>query len=114
MPINPSLSARRNLWKSKTEENRYARELRGLLSEAGAEIKSALQTATVTNPDGSTYTDMEQFSSAVRRILETILTTKGQDMAERHAKAGMLLGISYSDTALKEAFKEAGIDVPEQ
>lgn len=101
-----SLTTRRNLWRSRTEENKYSRDLRNLVAEYGSALQEALQRAAHTGTDGTSAIDLTAFSAELERIQSALLATKGEDIVNRHAKDSMMLGIRYSDRTLKEA----GID----
>lgn len=103
---NPSLSTRKNLWHSKTEERKYSRELRRLVGQYGAELQEALARATHTDISGKTTVDLAAFQQELERIERNLLNNKGAAVTREHAKAGMLLGIRHADKSMKEA----GID----
>lgn len=101
---NPSLTTRRNLWHSKTEEKKYSRELRKLIGRYGTEIHAALERASHTDIlTGKTTIDIQAFKQELDRIETDLINRQGTDITKEHAKAGMLLGIKHSDRTLKEA-----------
>lgn len=100
---NPSLSARRNLWHSKTEENKYVRDIRAYINEFSALAKEALQRNTHTDYDGKETVDIAAFSAELEQIKQRMEKTKGTALAEEHTKAAYMLGIKYSDKTLKDA-----------
>lgn len=100
---NPSLTTRKNLWHSKTEEKKYSRELRKLITQYGAELQEALTRATHTDITGKTSVDIAAFKAELDRIEADLLNGRGTDLTKEHAKTGMLLGIRYSDKSLKDA-----------
>ena len=103
---NPSLTTRKNLWHSKTEEKRYSRELRKLIGQYGHRIQEALEHSSHTDSNGKTTLNITTFNQELERIKTELLERDGTDITKEHAKIGMLLGIKYSEKSLKEA----GID----
>lgn len=88
------------MWKSRGVEDRYARDIRKLISEQITSIKAALESATTVSADGTTYVDTELFQSMVERILKQTFDTTGVAIAESNVKDAMNLGIAYSDRTL--------------
>lgn len=96
------MSARRNLWKSKTEENKYARELRGFVNQYGQALQDALQRASHTSVDGTVTVDLAAFTQEMNRIESMMISQNGTAITKQHAKDAMLLGVKYSDKTLRD------------
>jgi hypothetical protein len=105
MSNNPSLSARRNLWKSKTLEQKYERELRKLFSLYGSAAVQLLQDSTIINPDGSTTLDVSAFNRGLEELARRHIKQPGEAITEKHARAAFDLGQGHADTDYEKQVK---------
>ena len=100
-----SLSARRNLWKSKTAEERYARELRKLFSLYGTAITQLLQDSTITNPDGSTTVDVTAFDRGLEELARRYILQPGEALSEKNTRRAFDLGQGHADADYEKQVK---------
>ncbi|HJJ47609.1 MAG TPA: hypothetical protein O0X39_01260 [Methanocorpusculum sp.] len=100
---NPSLSSRRNLWRSKTEEAKYSREARAFIADYGARLQEALKIYSREDADGNVTIDMAGFQERMEQIKTVLLAQTGATITKEHAKAGLTLGIEYAERSLKDA-----------
>lgn len=105
MTDGPSLSARRNLWKSKTTEERYARELRKLFSLYGSAAVQLLQDSTITSPDGSTTLDVTAFNRGLEELARRHIQQQGEAITEKNVRAAFDLGQGHADTDYEKQVK---------
>lgn len=105
MSNGPSLSARRNLWKSKTAEERYARELRKLFSIYETAITQLLQDSAIINPDGSTTLDVTAFDRGLEELTRRHIRQPGEAITEKNARTAFDLGQGHADADYEKQVK---------
>lgn len=105
MTDSPSLSARRNLWKSKTAEERYARELRKLFSTYGTAVTQLLEASTITNPDGTTALDLTAFNRGLEELSSRNILQPGEALTEKNTRKAFDLGQGHADADYEKQVK---------
>jgi len=103
-----SKTVQKNLWKSLTQERKYARELRRLINKIGSKLKDILTKLTTFDAiTGITTLDLSRFVDEMDTYISAEVKTTGDTITRDAAKAGMDLGIKYADVdiALAQGLK---------
>lgn len=105
MTDGPSLSTRRNLWQSKTAEERYARELRKLFGIYGTAITQLLQDSTITNPDGTVTLDVPAFNRGLDELARRHIRQPGEAITDKNTRTAFDLGQGHADADYEKQVK---------
>ncbi|HJK18872.1 MAG TPA: hypothetical protein O0X45_05860 [Methanocorpusculum sp.] len=100
-----SLSTRRNLWKSKTAEERYARDLRRLFNTYGSAATQLLLDSVVTNPDGSATVDLTAFKRSLGELSRQTILQPGEVLTEESTRRAFDLGQGHADADYEKQVK---------
>ena len=100
-----SRSSRSSQWQSRTEEDKYARDLRQLVQAYTDAAAEALPRYVQTAVDGTQTVNLEGYQAELDRLIAALVATKAKIIISRHMEQSYKLGINQADRAYAAALK---------
>lgn len=102
-PKQLSRSGRSNQWRSRTEEDAYARDLRKLIRSYTEAAAEALPRYVQIAADGTQTVDLGGYQAELDRLLAALIATKGKKLISGHVEQSYKLGIQQAERAYSAA-----------
>lgn len=97
---NISRSGRKNLWHSKTLENKYERQLKKLINTFGHDVIELLKSSAQTLPDGTITIDFEKFMTDLEQLAQRDMKEPGKKITSENITKAFELGMDTGDADL--------------
>jgi len=106
-PKQLSRSGRSSLWRSRTEEDKYARDLRKLIQAYTDAAAEALPRYVRIAADGTQTVNLEGYQAELDRLFAALIASKGKQVISGHVEQSYKLGIAQAERAYAAAYAEA-------